>query len=124
MEREKSWEQITEIGNKIREVWANLANLHGIDISLSGIPSLSTYSFNYDEGLKYKTLLTQEMLERGFLASTNFYASLAHEDHFIDQYSGSLNYVYSMIKDCIDQKSNIDDLLKGPVCHSGFKRLN
>ena len=124
MEREKSWEQITEIGNKMREVWSNLANLHGIDISLSGIPSLSTYSFNYEDGLKYKTLLTQEMLTKGFLASTNFYASLAHEDIFIKQYSEALDNVYSMIKDCIDQKSNIDDLLNGPVCHSGFKRLN
>jgi glutamate-1-semialdehyde aminotransferase len=124
IEREKSWEQITEIGNKMRSVWTNLANNHGIDISISGIPSLSTYSFNYEEGLKYKTLLTQEMLKKGFLASTNFYASIAHEDQFMKQYSESLNEVYSLIKDCIDQQYNIDDLLNGPVCHSGFKRLN
>ena len=124
MEREKSWEQITEIGNKMRSVWTNLANNHGIDISISGIPSISTYSFNYEDGLKYKTLLTQEMLKKGFLASTNFYASIAHEDRFMEQYSVSLNDVYSVIKDCINQESNLDDLLKGPICHSGFKRLN
>jgi len=124
MEREKSWEQITDIGNKMRSVWSNLANHHGINIGISGIPSLSTYSFNYEDGLKYKTLLTQEMLKKGFLASTNFYACTAHEVRFMEQYSESLNEVYSVIKDCIDQKYNIDDLLNGPVCHSGFKRLN
>jgi len=124
MEREKSWEQITEIGNKMRSVWTNLANNHGIDISISGIPSISTYSFNYEDGLRYKTLLTQEMLKKGFLASTNFYASIAHDDRFMEQYSLALNEVYSEIKDCINQESDIDDLLKGPVCHSGFKRLN
>ena len=43
---------------------------------------------------------------------------------FILQYSEALDNVYSVIKSCIDQKSKIDDLLKGPVCHSGFKRLN
>jgi hypothetical protein len=101
-----------------------MSNNHGINISISGIPSLSTYSFNYEDGLKYKTLLTQEMLKKGFLASTNFYASIAHEDHFMDQYTVALNEVYSVIKECINQESNIDDLLNGPVCHSGFKRLN
>jgi hypothetical protein len=108
----------------MRSVWTNLANNHGIDISISGIPSLSTYSFNYGESLKYKTFLTQEMLKKGFLASTNFYASIAHDDRFMEQYSVALNEVYSLIKDCIGQKYNIDDLLNGPVCHSGFKRLN
>jgi glutamate-1-semialdehyde 2,1-aminomutase len=124
MERVKSWEQITSIGNTMRSIWSHSANLHDIDISISGIPSLSTYSFNYEDGLKYKTLLTQEMLKKGFLASTNFYASIAHEDYLMDQYSESLNEVYTVIKDCIDQKANVDDLLNGPVCHSGFKRLN
>ena len=124
MERIKSWEKITSIGNKMRSIWSDLAKLHNIDISISGIPSLSTYSFNYEDGLKYKTLLTQEMLKKGFLASTNFYASIAHEDYLMDQYSEALNEVYSTIKGCINQNYNIDDLLKGPVCHSGFKRLN
>jgi hypothetical protein len=64
------------------------------------------------------------MLERGFMEITNFYASLATEDHFIEQYSEALENIYSVIKDCIDQKSNIDVLLHVPVCHSGSKRIN
>jgi hypothetical protein len=59
IEREKSLELILEVGNKVREVWLNLAKHYGIDISLSGIPSLSICSFNYEDGLKYKTFLTQ-----------------------------------------------------------------
>ncbi len=124
MQREKSWEKITEIGNQMRSVWSRLANLYDIDISISGIPSLSTYNFNYDEGLKYKTLITQEMLKKGFLASTNFYASTAHKEHYVNKYASSLSEVYAIIKDCINQKENVDELLEGPVCHSGFKRLN
>jgi glutamate-1-semialdehyde aminotransferase len=124
MEREKSWELITAIGNKMCSTWSYLANYHGINLSISGIPSLAAFTFNYDNAMQYKTLLTQEMLSKGFLASTNFYASISHDHNHFVKYTDALNDVFSLIKDCINQKYDIDHLLKGPVCHSGFKRLN
>jgi glutamate-1-semialdehyde 2,1-aminomutase len=124
MERVKSWELITQKGMKMQEGWLKLANDNGIDITISGIPSLSTYSFNHSDALKYKTLLTQEMLKRGFLASTNFYAATAHEDVHFDRYFDNLNEVYKMIAECELGNKDINTLLEGPVCHSGFKRLN
>ena len=124
MEKIKSWEIITEKGEKMQQGWRRLAESHTIDIHISGIPSLSTYSFNYEDGLKFKTFLTQEMLKRGFLASTNFYAAIVHEDKYFDQYFDSLNDVYHSISMCIKGDLNINELLEGPVCHSGFKRLN
>ena len=84
MERVKSWEIITETGNKMRKGWQKLADAHNLEISIAGIPSLSTYSFNYPDALAYKTLIAQEMLKKGFLASTNFYASTAHNDDNLD----------------------------------------
>ena len=78
MERVKSWEVITENGKKMQEGWKNLASLHNLKITLAGIPALSTYTFNSKEALSYKTLISQEMLKKGILASTNFYASTAH----------------------------------------------
>ncbi len=64
------------------------------------------------------------MLYKGYLASTNFYASTAHNEDNLNHYFEALNDVYSIISDCEKGKKNIDKLLKGPVCHSGFKRLN
>ncbi|HAZ26015.1 MAG TPA: hypothetical protein DCY95_16715, partial [Algoriphagus sp.] len=78
MEKLKSWEIITEKGKKMQQGWIELAENHTIDIQISGIPSLSTYTFKYEDGLKFKTFLTQEMLKKGFLASTNFYAATVH----------------------------------------------
>jgi glutamate-1-semialdehyde 2,1-aminomutase len=124
MEKEKSWEQITDIGNKIRKGWQSLADQHGIKISISGIPSLSTYSIDSEFALHFKTFIAQEMLKKGFLASTNFYASLAHKDAEIAQYFEALSDVYATIADCINGKKDINQLLEGPVCHGGFKRLN
>jgi glutamate-1-semialdehyde aminotransferase len=124
MEREKSWEYITEIGNYMRSIWAKVADQNGLNISIAGIPSLSTFSFDYEDGLKYKTILTQEMLKRGYLASTNFYASMAHNTENIDKYGEQLKEVFSLIQKCQNGEIHIDTLLEGPVCHSGFKRLN
>jgi glutamate-1-semialdehyde 2,1-aminomutase len=124
MQRIKSWEIITERGEKMQKGWQSLADGHGIKIKISGIPSLSTYAFDYPDGLKYKTLLTQEMLKKGFLASTNFYASIAHKDEYFEAYFDALDEVYGMIKSCADEKYDVNTLLEGPVCHSGFKRLN
>ena len=124
MEREKSWDYITEIGNYMRRIWNEAAAQSGLKISISGIPSLSTFTFDHEDVLKYKTLLTQEMLKRGYLASTNFYASMAHNTENIDDYGEHLREVFGLIKQCEKGTIDINKALEGPVCHSGFKRLN
>jgi glutamate-1-semialdehyde 2,1-aminomutase len=124
MEEVKSWEIITAIGNKMRQGWQQLADEHNLSIIISGIPSLSTYSFNSEKALEYKTFIAQEMLAKGYLASTNFYASTAHNEENLKLYFEALNDVYSIISNCEKGLKNIDELLNGPVCHGGFKRLN
>ncbi|MGB1211528.1 MAG: aminotransferase class III-fold pyridoxal phosphate-dependent enzyme [Lacinutrix venerupis] len=124
MEKVKSWEIITETGKKVQQGWLSTANSNGLDISLFGIPSLCVYSFNSKNALKYKTFVTQEMLKKGFLASTNFYSSTAHKQEHLESYFNALDEVFSVINKCENEVLNIDNLLEGPVCHSGFKRLN
>ena len=51
-------------------------------------------------------------------------SSIAHKDEFIDRYFDELDKVFSIIKKCEDQELKIESLLEGPICHSGFKRLN
>jgi hypothetical protein len=108
----------------MRQGWQQMADEHNLSITISGIPSLSTYSFNSANSLEYKTFIAQEMLTKGYLASTNFYASTAHNEVNIKLYFEALNDVYSIISDCEKGIKNIDELLSGPVCHGGFKRLN
>ena len=124
MERLKSWEIITEKGKKMQQGWLKLANDNGLNIKVAGIPSLSTYSFQNEKNLVYKTFITQEMLKKGFLASTNFYASIAHEDNDFDNYFYELNQIFNTIAKSEKGELNISELLEGPVCHSGFQRLN
>ncbi|MFC0776755.1 aminotransferase class III-fold pyridoxal phosphate-dependent enzyme [Flavobacterium sp. HJSW_4] len=124
MEEVKSWEIITATGNKMRNGWQKLADSHKLNISISGISALSTYSFNSPDALSYKTFIAQEMLNKGFLASTNFYAATTHTDADLESYFNALEEVYSLIAKCESGDLKVENLLKGPICHGGFKRLN
>ena len=124
MEKEKSWDIITSIGNQIRRGWKKVAKENSVNISILGIPALSTFTFDSKKSLEYKTLLTQEMLKKGYLASTNFYASTAHSEDVLNLYFEALNEVYKTISECEIGNILVEDLLESPICHSGFKRLN
>ena len=124
MEKVKSWEQITAIGSKMRLGWQKLADSHNLSISIAGIPSLSTYGFTSGNALAYKTYVTQEMLKKGFLASTHFYACTEHSDAHLNSYFEALDGIFAMIYRCESGEFNINDLLEGPICHGGFNRLN
>ena len=124
MEREKSWEKITNMGSKMQNGWLKLAEANKLDITVSGISAMTTYGFNSDNAVEYKTFITQEMLKKGFLASTNFYACTKHNDTHLEMYFDALNDIYNTIYKCESEALNIYELLEGPVCHSGFKRLN
>lgn len=38
-------------------------------------------------------------------------------------YFDALNSIFGLIKEC-EEDRDVMSLLKGPVCHAGFKRLN
>lgn len=113
-------DHLGRIGRRIQEGWHASASKHALPIHVSGIFPLGHFAFTHEKPLVLKTLFTQKMLERGYLASTLFYASLAHTDTHVDGYLTAVNEVFAEIAAAKDPSS----LLTGPVCHSGFKRLN
>ena len=123
MERERSWEAITKIGNSISSQWQSLANKYELDISTWGLPALSGYTFNSPNALAYKTLITQEMLKKGYLAANSVYVCTEHKQEVVDGYFSELDSIFSIIKEC-EEGLDVSTLLEGPLCHSGFTRLN
>ncbi len=115
-------EHLIDCGKKVQDGWAKLANKHELKISVGSIYPLSHFDFEGDK-LLLKTLFTQEMLKRGFLATNSYYACFAHKDHHINSYLDVVDEVFGLISSSI--KSGISkELLNGPVCQSGFKRLS
>ncbi len=123
MERTHAYDQITETGKVIGKQWRKLAAKYGLDIQIAGLPALISFSFVSDNHLAYKTLITQEMLAKGYLAATSVYVCTEHTPEIIEGYFTALDPVFGLIKEC-EEGRDIFSLLKGPVCHSGFKRLN
>lgn len=123
MERERSWEKITATGQKIRARWDALAQQHQLKLSHWGLPALCGFTIQSPNALQYKTLITQEMLKRGYLAGNSVYVCTEHTDDILNEYFEKLNEVFSFIADC-ENGRNPSTLLQGPVCHAGFKRLN
>ena len=123
MKRINSWKIITEIGKKVRNSWGEISERNNIKINISGIPALSTFSFEHNN-LVLQTFVTQEMLKRGFLSSDKFYASIAHDNDTLDKYFNSLDDVYNLLSKYVHDINQVKKMLDNPIRHSGFKRLN
>ena len=123
MEETSSWDEITRIGRDITTRWQALAARHGLRITTAGLPALTGFSFAGPNAAAYKTLISQEMLARGYLAATSVYTCTAHTPDVVDAYFEALDPVFAMIADC-EAGRDVLTLLNGPVCHAGFKRLN
>jgi glutamate-1-semialdehyde 2,1-aminomutase len=123
METLGSWDLITKTGLDIRNRWQDLANKYELPIEHWGLPALTGFTFKSDYSLEYKTLITQEMLAKNFLAGNSVYVCTEHTDDIVADYFDALDPIFKLIRDCEDG-CDVMRLLKGPVCHSGFKRLN
>ena len=123
MERLKSWDTITQTGLSIRQGWQQLADKHGLKIDHWGLPALTGFTIQSPNALVYKTLITQEMLAKGYLAGNSVYVCIEHTPEVVADFLSALGPVFALVKEC-EEGRDMMSLLKGPVCHGGFKRLN
>lgn len=123
-ECEKAEIHLNKMGKKVQEAWREIADKYKVNIQISGIYPLSHFEFLMDNALEYKTFFTQEMLKKGFLASTGIYISLAHTEEIIDKYLGAYEDVMQRIAKIVLSEHSIMDYLETPICHEGFQRLN
>jgi len=123
MKKIKSWNTITNNGKKLIRSWEKLSQKYNLSLTTQGLPALCNFMFTSKDTNKYKTLITQEMLKKGFLASTSVYSSISHSSKILKQYFYELEKVFKLIKKCEDGE-NIDTYLEHPESFSTFERLN
>ncbi|MBW1716296.1 MAG: aminotransferase class III-fold pyridoxal phosphate-dependent enzyme, partial [Deltaproteobacteria bacterium] len=110
---------LMSVGELVQEGWADAAARHGLDIDIGGIPPLSHFSFKQNSPLAMKALFVQLMLERGFLASTLFYAMYAHQTSHVEQYIDAVDESFAQISE-LHQRGEIAKRLKGAPASEGF----
>jgi len=124
MKRKDVSSHLIRIGKKANDGLLSYAEKHGIKIKTGGPVTMGFFSFDYgEESNSVRTLFTQEMLSRGILASSRFYPSFAHTEKHLKLYFNALDEVFVFLAESI-KTGAVHENLRGPVAHSGFRRLN
>jgi glutamate-1-semialdehyde 2,1-aminomutase len=114
--------QLDKIGRLVQAGWSAAAAGAGLPITVSGLPALSHFTINLENAQAVRTLFTQMMLDRGFLATNAFYAMYAHTEQHVEKYLTAVREVFQQLADAVERRE-VERLLRGPVAHSGFHRL-
>lgn len=123
MKKNHVQKHLANVGAQVQNGWQVLADKYSLKIKITGMPSMSHFEFLNDKPLVCKTLLTQSLLNDGFLGATLYYASYAHKTSHVNKYLQAIDRAFKFIKEGLDNNS-LEEYLNGPVCHAGFKRLN
>jgi glutamate-1-semialdehyde aminotransferase len=115
-------EYLKEIGGYIDTKMLKIFQELNLSIKNVGMITVPVFAIYEKDAMKVKTLFTQEMLKKGYLASNLIYLSTAHTKKIIDDYSEVAFDVFRKIK-IASVEGKMDSLLEGPVCHTGFSRL-
>ncbi|MDW7657622.1 MAG: class III aminotransferase, partial [Bacillota bacterium] len=124
MERVKAHEHAAQIGAAVSTAWKAHAAEQGLRIHTGdGYPCLAHFRFLDENSETLRTLYTQMMLERGFLGGVSIYPTMAHTADIVRLYDAAVSEVFAVLARAVRQDC-VDSLLRGPVAHSGFRRLN
>jgi glutamate-1-semialdehyde 2,1-aminomutase len=113
---------LERIGRLVQAGWRSAAERAGLPIAVSGLPALSHFAINLENAQAVRTLFTQMMLDRGYLATNAFYAMYAHTAAHVERYLAAVGEVFKDLTAAVERKQ-VGQLLKGPVAHAGFYRL-
>lgn len=110
------------MGERMRAGWIRLAEQHGLEIAVKGIPPLPSFAFRHgDDSRAMATLYTQCMLDEGFLASGAFYPCYAHQPVHVDSALESTDRAFGEIRSALSS-GKLLERLRGELAHSGPAR--
>lgn len=113
---------VARIGSHVQQAWREAATRHGLPITVQGYPCVPFFSIDHPKAAALKTLYTQAMLDRGYLASPMVYITAAHDETVLEPFAVAIDEVFADMANAIEA-NNIETRLRGPVCHGGFQRL-
>ena len=80
-------------GEKLKETSIYFKK-HNLKIQISGLSSCPSFSLNYEDWVKYKTFITQELLDKKILGANTTYMSISHTDKVIKRYIEKLDEIF------------------------------
>ncbi len=117
-QRESVDQHIIATGNRVKDIWRRAAASSGLDIGVTGLPSLAAFAFKARHPMGMNTRFTIEMLQEGFLGFRQFKPSFAHQSAELDRYETAVTKVFAELASDLECTA-----LDTPKHHSGFQRL-
>ena len=85
---------------------------------------MPSFKFINKDNEKFISLISQEMIKQGVLATNTIYLCINHNKSHLKKYFKILDKVFSIISKCSKNLEKIDELLDFPTPIKNFDRLN
>lgn len=116
--REETEKHLIATGNRVKEIWRKAAQVTGLEINVTGLPTLAAFGFKERQSTEMNTRFTIEMLKEGFLGFRQFKPSLAHNSDVLDLYERAVGRIFRILAEDLECLK-----LDTPKHHAGFQRL-
>lgn len=116
-------DHLTRLGELVTTGWKELAVKHGLKIQITGaMKAIAHFSFLSEYHTQMKAFFIQKMLEKGFLASTLYYAMYVHTEMHINRYLEAVDQAFYDLANTL-QTGNLSSKLHGKPSAMGFQRI-
>ena len=113
---------LSKIGKYFQMRWKETGEKFNLPVFSKGRPELVQVGFNHQDANALMTLFTIRMLKQGFLASSAFNPTLAHQIHHVDDYFSAAGIVFEEIHESLEKQDVFKRINHKPK-HTGFSRL-
>ena len=123
-EKTRVWEHADKIGKLVTKAWKSTAEKYDLPLTVhceDDFSCLAAFGFDGERANELRTLFTRKMLEKGFLATTGFYPTLAHTEKEVQSYIDALDQTFACLKEALD--SHFPVLAPEEIALNGFQRL-
>jgi glutamate-1-semialdehyde aminotransferase len=113
---------LNTIGKYFQLKWKEIGKRYDLPVFSKGRPELVQIGFNHPEANSLMTLFTTRMLDEGFLATSGFNPTWAHQTRHVDDYFDKAENVFTELSESLEKK-DINQKINNSPKHTGFSRL-
>ena len=123
MKKNKSQSQIKKKGKFIKRGWRKISKKYNIELNITGLDSLPTFSFKRLNNDIAMTYFTQEMLKKNILATGQFFPTIAHSSIYLNKYFIEFEKIFKKISE-LKKDNSIKSQLLGKIKYYKFNVIN
>ncbi len=89
--------KIIKTGDSLKKIWHNSGHKYSLDLQVSGLPSLPSFSFNNKDNLLMMSYYTARMLDFNILGFRQFKPSFSHNKNHLNEYKKAVDIIFEEI---------------------------